>query len=205
MERVTSGTHITLAPFEEETPKLPQRQASRRVCVIPLYRWVSLGDGRISGMERAIRNISVCDPSEAARPGVDPFTVWNNQRTRMLRTNLYNLLRAAGSREVRSRCGLDGTAAARRRERRSAVVSESCRSRGGEGDDVEERAADSTRRRQAAKEAVLLARDTVLRQNQKARVKLCCTVRLIALGKRVTRRRVYLIGTSKRKLLKRQN
>ena len=171
MERATSGTHIPLAPFAEEAPNLPQHQASRRVCVIPLYEWLSLGDGRIGGMERAIINMSVSDPSEATRAGVDPFTVWNNQRTRMLRANVYNLLRAAGSREIRSRCvlaGNDGTAAAKGRGRQSATESGPYKRRG-EDEDLEERAADSARRKKAAKEAVHRARDTVLSQNQKAR------------------------------------
>lgn len=172
MERATSGTYIPLAPFAEETPKPPQSQASRRVCVIPLYGWLSLGNGRIGGMERAIINMSVSDPSEATRAGVDPFTVWNNQRTRMLRSNIYNLLRAAGSREIRSRCGLarnDGTAAtAKGRERQPAVESGPYRPRD-EDEEIEERAADSARRKKAAKEAAHRARNTVLGQNQKAR------------------------------------
>lgn len=126
-------------------------------------------------MEKAIMNISVSDPSEAMRAGVDPVTVWNNQRTRILRSNIYNFLRAAGSREIRSRCGLtrnDGTAAAPKgRERQPAVESVPYRPRD-EDEDVEERAADSARKKKAAKEAVHRARDTVLSQNQKARAKL---------------------------------
>ena len=120
-------------------------------------------------------HISVSEPSEAKRAGVDPFTVWNNQRTRMLRSNIYNILRAAGSREVRSRCGLtrnDGTAAsAKGRERQPAAESGPYRARD-EDEEVEERAADSARRKITAKEAVHRARDTVLNQNQKARAKL---------------------------------
>ena len=119
-------------------------------------------------MQRAIRNISISDPSEATRSGVDPSIVWNNQRIRMLRTNLHHMLRAAGSKEVRSRCGLEGTAAGRERDKPDASRSEPFRPRG-EDDDVEERVANSARRRKAAKEAVLCARDTVLRQNQKVR------------------------------------
>lgn len=123
-------------------------------------------------MENAIRNMSVSDPSKATRAGVDPFTIWNNQRTRLLRANINNLHRAAGSREIRSRCGLATTTDRARGCGRPLGIEESgpysYRPRG-EEEDVEERAADSARRRKAAKEAVHSARDTVLRQNQKVK------------------------------------
>ena len=63
---------------------------------------------------------------------------------------------------------MEGTAAGRGRDKPDASRSEPYRPRG-EDDDVEERAANSARRRKAAKEAVLCACDTVLRQNQKVR------------------------------------
>lgn len=76
---------------------------SCRVCVLPLYHWLSLGDSGIDGLEGVIRKYSVADTPEAIGKGLDTTAVWMEQRASSLRSNLYNMLIAAGPREIRSR------------------------------------------------------------------------------------------------------
>lgn len=145
------------------------RQRSRRACVLPLYQWISLGDGRISEVETAIQGISISDPLEVTRAGVDPFTVWTDQRARMLRTNLYNLLRAAGPTEIRSRCGLpaaDAMAGGERRGRRTAAGHRTSR-KAVQEERAQDRKAGIIWRKKAATEVMRTARHAVLLQNQK--------------------------------------
>eukprot|EP00752_Nemacystus_decipiens_P004479 g4091.t1 len=158
----------------QERPPSPSMAKSiyeNLACILPLYEWLSLGDGEIGAVETAIRNRSISDPAEAKRAGVDPFALWTEQRARRLRTNLFNLLTAAGPREIRSRCGVAAAGDGRRgvRSRRAGVHREG----GGGGgkpvdDEFEEKGVfRSLDRSKAAKTAVRSARAAVLRQNQK--------------------------------------
>lgn len=171
MEIAACGAHIAVGSSPTGSANFPQHEPSHRACVLPLYKWLSLGDGRVSGAERAVQDRSVSDPSEATRAGVNPSTVWADQRARTLRTNLYNLLRAAGPREVRSRCRSEdaagGEGAARGARGRRTV--------GGRGvnreDEMNKRAEDnalgSDFRKNRAHETMRAARAAVLKQNQK--------------------------------------
>lgn len=173
MELNTSGTQIPLVPLIEPAEQLPLHRTSRRACIIPLYQWLSLGDGGISGVEKAFEQRSICSSSEAIRVGVDPFTAWTDQRARTLRRNLYNLLRAAGPREIMSRCGLVtddrvvGRGGARKKNASGQGKSREDDIEEGVEEKRAEKNAGSLRRRKAANEAVRSARDAVLKQNQK--------------------------------------
>lgn len=171
MDIAACGVHIAAGSSPPALAETPQHQPSRRVCVLPLYQWLSLGDGRVSGAETAIQDRSVSNPSEATRAGVNPVTVWTDQRARTLRTNLYNLLRAAGPREIRSRCRPEDVAGGGSAER-GARGRRPVRGRGVNREDgihqrAEDKKSSSDLRKNRTHETVQAARASVLKQNQK--------------------------------------
>lgn len=171
METSSTGANILLASLPQEQPHLPRPHRSSQACVFPLYQWISLGDGRSCGFEAAIRYHSVVDPSRARQAGVDPFLVWTHQRSRKLRTNLFNMLRAAGPKEIRNRCGLTVEGGAPGGSRRGEIrpLERSANREDSAESSIDSRKSVIFRRTKRAKESVRAAREAVLKQHDNVR------------------------------------
>ena len=171
MEPVASDEHMTLVSGSAKRGKGRHLHSKkgRRICVLPLYQWISLGDGIIDSVDAMFRDRSVSSSASLTRAGVSVgiCTARTNNLDRTLQASLHDVSRNARSTEVHCRSG-SGTADSAvgkggRGGRRSAAPSTA------QEDGDEDRFENWKLCRESANKEARAAREAVLRQNEEVR------------------------------------